>query len=1269
MINHPLATGEDLLQVSGILVLSGGDTLEGSGGKTVLGAELGPGVVLHVLSSASTDVEEELGRNGSEELVGDEGDGTDGDADEVLVPVEGGGADEGAGELDEDDLEDDGDDDDHPEHAVGEDVLKHVGLVVDLSGVELVEDLHEDEGVEDEGVVLGGFGAVAKTATDGDVEEDGTLVDEEEEDEELEEGLADDVSEHESGDQGLVLSVGDSVEELLGGELGGEGEGGEGIHDEVDPEELDGGERGLTEDAGGGEGDDEGDDVDGELELEELTDGVVDVSAPHDGLDDGGEVIIHQDDIGGVLGDGGTGDTHGEADVTLGEGRTIVGTITSDGDDLVSLHETGDEEVLIGGGGTGHDLEGVDELLELALVLDDVVLLELTLVLLVLQALVATTLLALLGAGAVLAATLLDGLGGPVVAEAGAVVDHRGVAEVLGVVGGLVVLDEQRVVGAVAALALVVEVGREHEATSDLTELGAEHGAAGGVLVASGIGPGLVVVDVALLGDGLGGLHVITGDHADEDAGALALLDGVGDLGTDGVLEAEETNEGEVLLDLGAVADALLLLSAEGDGGVEVGGLVEVAVGEGEDTEGLTGHGVDAVLDDVLSGAGAEDLAALLLEVTGEVLELVVAVDEVVADTDDHLGSALDVESVLAVGEADEDGGTLSVGVEGVEADDAGLSGLVVLEGGVLVADVLVVEAEALAPVEQSDIESATDALVVAVLVDGEEALVVHDAVLNEEVVDGLGDGAALVEEGLVLLGGAGLELAEELGLVLLLEDPALDDGHLALGEGTGLIGADGVGASHGFAGGEVADEVHILHHLLDGVGEGDGDGERKTLGNGDDENGDTGDDVADDGAPVAGGPLGLTLGVDGTGAGEELDKVDDDENDDSEDADEGAEPGDLGGEDGELLLERSVLLVVTLDHGSHSTEDGVLADGDDEHGEGTLVALGGGHDEGVLLALGDLVGLTSKLGLVHLDVVAGDVDTIGGDGVSGVDEDDITDHEVVDVDLLLDAVTHDLDELLVVDSVQLTELLILLEIVDGGDVDDDDDGDENGGAIDPAGAPALGPDAEDDGDESGDDQDDQSGVLEGVPDELEVVGALLLDGSVGAVDLLTLGISDVFAAETLGEVAAERGSKALDASEVVEGLGTLVLHLPIEEGVLLVGDGSTEVLGGPAVLGVDVSTGLDDDGSGFSDGLRLDLSNRFRLGLSNRLRLDLSNRLRLLSDRLRLELSNRQFNLRCFDNYWGVDNYWGLGNVVFRITRGVHLVGKQKRNMTERKY
>ncbi|KAF3843891.1 hypothetical protein F7725_015939 [Dissostichus mawsoni] len=36
------------------------------------------------------------------------------------------------------------------------DAVKHVPLAVDLAGVELVEDLHEDKRVEDDGVVLGG---------------------------------------------------------------------------------------------------------------------------------------------------------------------------------------------------------------------------------------------------------------------------------------------------------------------------------------------------------------------------------------------------------------------------------------------------------------------------------------------------------------------------------------------------------------------------------------------------------------------------------------------------------------------------------------------------------------------------------------------------------------------------------------------------------------------------------------------------------------------------------------------------------------------------------------------------------------------------------------------------------------------------------------------------------------------------------------------------------------------------------------------------------
>jgi len=40
------------------------------------------------------------------------------------------------------------------------------------------------------------------------------------------------------------------------------------------------------------EGDDDGDNVDGQLELQKLGDAVVDVSSPHHRLDDAGKVII-----------------------------------------------------------------------------------------------------------------------------------------------------------------------------------------------------------------------------------------------------------------------------------------------------------------------------------------------------------------------------------------------------------------------------------------------------------------------------------------------------------------------------------------------------------------------------------------------------------------------------------------------------------------------------------------------------------------------------------------------------------------------------------------------------------------------------------------------------------------------------------------------------------------------------------------------------------------------------------------------------------------
>lgn len=42
------------------------------------------------------------------------------------------------------------------EDRVAKDAIKHIPLSVDLASIDLIEELHEDEGVEDDCVVLGG---------------------------------------------------------------------------------------------------------------------------------------------------------------------------------------------------------------------------------------------------------------------------------------------------------------------------------------------------------------------------------------------------------------------------------------------------------------------------------------------------------------------------------------------------------------------------------------------------------------------------------------------------------------------------------------------------------------------------------------------------------------------------------------------------------------------------------------------------------------------------------------------------------------------------------------------------------------------------------------------------------------------------------------------------------------------------------------------------------------------------------------------------------
>ena len=78
-------------------------------------------------------------------------------------------------------------------------------------------------------------------------------------------------------------------------------EGAKGIHDEVDPEQLQHIEGRLARGDGCDEGHDQRHKVDGQLELQELADVAEDRAAPQHRLDNGGEVVIQDDNVCGLL--------------------------------------------------------------------------------------------------------------------------------------------------------------------------------------------------------------------------------------------------------------------------------------------------------------------------------------------------------------------------------------------------------------------------------------------------------------------------------------------------------------------------------------------------------------------------------------------------------------------------------------------------------------------------------------------------------------------------------------------------------------------------------------------------------------------------------------------------------------------------------------------------------------------------------------------------------------------------------------------------------
>jgi len=133
-----------------------------------------------------------------------------------------------------------------------------------------------------------------------------------------------------------------AVQEIGLRELSGECKGSQRVHNHVDPEELDGLQRRLLKQDGTDDGEDKGVDVDGQLELQETLDVVIDISSPLSSLDDGSETVIGDDDIGSSLAYISSSHTHAKTDISLGKGGSIIGTVTGDSDDLAHVSQTCD---------------------------------------------------------------------------------------------------------------------------------------------------------------------------------------------------------------------------------------------------------------------------------------------------------------------------------------------------------------------------------------------------------------------------------------------------------------------------------------------------------------------------------------------------------------------------------------------------------------------------------------------------------------------------------------------------------------------------------------------------------------------------------------------------------------------------------------------------------------------------------------------------------------------------------------------------------------
>ncbi|KAH9405920.1 hypothetical protein TYRP_014217 [Tyrophagus putrescentiae] len=151
-----------------------------------------------------------------------------------LTATERSGGERDATELDNDHLNDRRADEDAAEDDIGGNAREDVLLTVDLPTVDFIEERHEDEGVEDDGVVLRGGRRFRPVDAAVNVEEALTDKEQQHEDDKLVEGIAADDGEHRPRDDGLVAAVRLAQQQRLRGRLSAERQRAQRVHDQID---------------------------------------------------------------------------------------------------------------------------------------------------------------------------------------------------------------------------------------------------------------------------------------------------------------------------------------------------------------------------------------------------------------------------------------------------------------------------------------------------------------------------------------------------------------------------------------------------------------------------------------------------------------------------------------------------------------------------------------------------------------------------------------------------------------------------------------------------------------------------------------------------------------------------------------------------------------------------------------------------------------------------------------------------------------------------